>query len=89
MHNKVLSLRNDKVKDRGAEKVLVQNYLLSQMPHGSQIPESSGLIEVEITLISMMILFESVFHLEGMYKRINKNMGYMSQGKERFCFVVS
>lgn len=51
------------------------------MPHGSQIPEFSVLIDVEITLIYVVVLFEFVFHVDGMCKLINKNTGYMSQEK--------
>lgn len=87
MHNKALSLGNDKVKARGAEKVLVQNSLLSQMPLGSQIPESSCLIDVEITPIYMTVVFGFLFHLDGMCKTINKNVGYRSQEKERFSVM--
>ena len=87
MHNKALSLGSDKVKARGAEKVLVQNSFLSQMPLGSQIPKSSFLIDVEITSINMTVLFGFLFHLDGMCKLINKNMGYMGQEKERFSVV--
>lgn len=57
------------------------------MPLGSQIPESSGLIDVEITSIYEMVLFGSLFHLDEMCKLINKNVGYMSQEKERFSVM--
>lgn len=87
MHNKALSLGNDKVKARGAEKVLVQNSLLSQMPLGSQIPESSFFTDVEITSIYTMVLFGFLFHLDRVCELINKNVGSMGQEKERFSVV--
>lgn len=75
-----------KGRDTGAEKVLIQNYLLSQMSHGSQILESSDLIDVEMTLIYVVVLNGLVFHWDEVCKLTNKNMGYMKQEKGRCSF---
>ena len=62
-----------KIRDTGAEKLLIQNYLLSQMSHGSQILESSDLIGVEKTLIYVVVLNGLVFHWDEVCKLTNKN----------------
>lgn len=76
-----------KVRDTGAEKLLIQNYLLSQMSHGSQILESSDLIDVEMTLIYVVVLNGLVFHWDEVCKLTNKN-GLHETGKGKIFFFI-
>lgn len=51
---------------------------------------SSGLTDVEITLVYVMVLFGLLFHLDGMCNLINKNMGYIEAGKGKiFHYAVN
>lgn len=69
-------------------KVLIQNYVLSRMPHGSQIPESSGLIDRCGNNFDICDgAFGLLFPLDGMCQLINKNLGFMSQEKGRFSVM--